>query len=220
MAPDGTVSEVPFKYGVSNPTALAVNPEGTVYVAKTLDGPSPRIYTMSVNGTQSYIDVPELHAPTDLRFDSVGNLYVVDSWNNRIVRIKPGGIQETIPPGNLDRPYAVHVDAVGTITVSNRAPGAGITRYTAAGVQTTIPLTGLDEPTGLDYDMDGNLYVAQSGTGPLGPRVIKYTPDGVQSNVAFPLNSPDALYKPMGICVRDGFLYVADQVYGILKQAI
>ncbi|MFE5290360.1 hypothetical protein ACFRAQ_35895 [Nocardia sp. NPDC056611] len=220
MTPAGVVSQVSFT-SLQSPSAIAVDSAGTVYVAESKTG-IERIYKKTAAGVQSQIIVPDLRKPTDLRFDSAGNLYVVDSWNARIVRIKPNGVQDTIPPGGLDTPFAVHVDAAGTVTVSNRAEWIGVVQYTTSGVQTTVPLTGLDQPTGLDFDTDGNMYIAQSGqSGTTGARVLKYAPDGTQSVVPFPLNDPnESLYRPMGICVRNGNIYVADQLGYIIQRSL
>ncbi|WP_246180967.1 hypothetical protein [Nocardia ninae] len=193
---------------------MAVDVAGNVYVADSARG-SEKIVRLGTDGVQSIIRIAELRNPTDLRFDAAGNLYVVDSWAERIVRIAPNGTEETIPPGDLDHPFAVHVDQAGTITVSNRAESVGIIRLDANGSRTTLPFTGLDQPTGLDIDAAGNVYVAQSGqSGTYGARILKLTPSGEQSVVPF---ARDALYRPMGIVVRDGFITVADQL-GFVEQ--
>ncbi|MFC9435569.1 hypothetical protein [Nocardia sp. NPDC057030] len=122
-------------------------------------------------GVETTIAIPELRNPADVHVDTAGNLHVVDSWNDRIVRVRPNGTQETIPPGNLAFPFGIFVDAAGAITVSNSEDRIGIVRLDAAGNQTTLPFTGLDRLMGLDIDSAGNIYVVQAGCRSSTPRV-------------------------------------------------
>ncbi|MFB8282026.1 hypothetical protein [Nocardia colli] len=214
--PSGRQTILPFKW-LTTPFGVTVDGSGNVYVT---DYEYDKkwglclVWRLSPAGVQTRIWIPELRDPSDVHVDTAGNLYVVDRANNRIVRVAPDGTQETILPGNLDFPFGIYVDSVGTITVSNSMVRAGTIRRDAAGNETKLPFTEVDAPTGLDIDSAGNVYLVQSGGfGTYGARVLKMTPDGVQSEVPFPRNT---LNDPKGIAVTDKAIFVADN-HGIAR---
>ncbi|KAA8890255.1 hypothetical protein F3087_02805 [Nocardia colli] len=216
--PDGRESRLSFRY-LQVPYGVTVDTAGTVYVTDyKYDSKYQRgfVYRLTVGGVETRIEIPELRNPTDVHVDAAGNLYVVDSWNDRIVRVAPNGTQETIPPGNLAFPFGIVVDGAGTITVSNSEDRIGIIRLDAAGNRTTVPFTGLDRSMGLDIDSAGNIYVVQAGFQSSAPRVLKMTPDGVQSVLPF---GPGVLHNPRGVAVTDNTILVADE-YGLKKLAL
>ncbi|QBS41982.1 hypothetical protein [Nocardia sp. CS682] len=217
--PEGNSVTLPFRW-LKRPFGVTVDAAGNVYTCDyqyDLKYKRGFVHRLSARGVQTVIEVPELRNPTDVHVDSVGNLYVVDFYHGRIVRVAPNGTQETIPPAPLGYPFGIVVDDAGTITVSNGDETIGIVRRDAAGNQTTLPFTSLDRPSGLDIDAAGNVYVAQVGVqSDVSPRVLKMTPEGVQSVLPF---APGVLRRPMGIAVTSSEILVADE-YGIERLAL
>ncbi|MFD6155130.1 hypothetical protein ACFWF7_16385 [Nocardia sp. NPDC060256] len=214
--PSGGQTILPFNW-LTIPYGVTVDGSGNVYVTDYFYEKAwglCLVWRLSPAGVQTRIWIPELRNPSDVHVDTAGNLYVVDRANNRIVRVAPDGTQETILPGNLDFPFGIYVDSAGTITVSNSMERAGTIRRDVAGNETKLPFTEVDGPTGLDIDSAGNVYLVQSGAfGTYGARVLKMTPDGVQSVVPFPKN---ALRDPKGIAVTDKAIFVAGE-HGIAR---
>jgi sugar lactone lactonase YvrE len=129
---------------------------------------------------------------TGIAADSAGNLYVADTFNQRIRKVTPLGVLTTIA-GNgtagfkgdggpatsaeLNQPLGVAVDSAGNLyiadTLNNR-----IRKVTANGTITTIAGTGfpaymgdgglatqadLNGPFGIQVDKAGNLYFSDQG---------------------------------------------------------
>lgn len=92
---------------LNNPRDLQLSPDGqTLYVAdelnhrvRAIELASGVIQTVAGNGVAAYEGEGEaptktaLNRPAGLAFDSDGNLYVADTYNHRIRRFRPGGLQ-------------------------------------------------------------------------------------------------------------------------------
>jgi sugar lactone lactonase YvrE len=91
--PDGTAE-------FWSPGGIAVDIEGNVYVSDCGDGrirmvdPSGRVTTLAGNGVQGWADglggangMAEFNFPGEVAVDNQGNVYVADTYNNRIRRI-------------------------------------------------------------------------------------------------------------------------------------
>ncbi len=132
-----------------------------------------------------------LNYPEDLALDAYGNVYITDTWNNRIRKVDPNGIITTIA-GNgqmgysgdggpaiqaeLGFPSGLVVDAQGNIYFSD-AYNNRVRKVDPSGMIITIAGNGqrgfsgdggpatqanLAYPQGLALDRTGNLYVADA----------------------------------------------------------
>jgi sugar lactone lactonase YvrE len=129
------------------PAGMDLDSLGNLYVADTNNctirkiGPGPT-YTVSTiagtAGTPGSTDSPALFSlPADVKIDSVGNLYVADTYNHIIRKIEPGP----------------------AYTVSTIAGTAGQIGSTNGSGSSAL----FNKPQGLSVDSLGNLYVADSG---------------------------------------------------------
>jgi sugar lactone lactonase YvrE len=126
------------------PISIAVNKDGTVYVADSGNNaireitPDGTITTLAGGKDGGYRDGVGKEArfawPTGIAVDTSGNIYVCDSHNNKIRRITPAGVVSTIAGGSLPG--------------SSNGPG-----WRAR----------FNFPTGIWVDSEGNVYVADSG---------------------------------------------------------
>ncbi|MGO1540052.1 MAG: NHL repeat-containing protein, partial [Luteimonas sp.] len=214
IAPDGTVrtlagGEEGFADGVGSaarlhtPSALAIDAQGTLYVADTGNHairritPDGTVSTLAGDGTAGFRDGPagqaRFHGPMGVAVDPYGRVYVADTWNDRIRVIEPDGRVRTVaggsepgfrnawgPQARFDTPTALAFDGTGRLWVADTGNRA-LRRIEPDGlVDTWRPSpwqdTGvsLGRPLSLAATHDGHLYVAELSPG----RVLQLDPEG------------------------------------------
>ncbi len=207
IAPDGTVTTVAgggpgFVDGrgaaarFRTPSAIAMGPDGALYVADTgnnairrvtLDG---EVTTVAGDGIAGDADGPvrdaRFNAPVGVTVDGAGRIVVADTYNDRIRMILPGDRVLTIAGEG-----AGHVDGARSIA-----------RF--------------DTPCGVAVDPDGRILVADTGNGAV--RVIGT--DGSTSTHAASFSDAGAtpsrpvvgLDRPIAVAAdADGNVHVADE---------
>jgi sugar lactone lactonase YvrE len=137
--------------------------------------------------------------PSAVALDGLGNTFIVDKGNSRVIRLSPSGVQTTIGQG-LSSPTGAAEDGAGNVYISDTA-NERVVKVKPNGNQTVV-LSGLNTPEGIAVDGAGNLYVADAGNN----RVLKLAVDGVtQSTVG------TGYSRPTGITVDGvGNVFVAD----------
>jgi sugar lactone lactonase YvrE len=145
-----------------NPSAVAADAAGNVYVADTGNHTIRKITAAGVvttlagtAGTVGSVDATgsaaSFNTPTGIATDRAGNVYVSDSNNNTVRKITPGGVVTTLagtagPGGNADGtgpaasfgyPSGIAVDAASNVYVADEG-NYTIRKITSAGVVTTI----------------------------------------------------------------------------------
>ena len=128
---DNKVRTVNLSKVLSNPTGLAADAEGCLYIADTNHN---QILKVTANGSAS-VWLSGLSEPTGLYYQN-GSLYIADSGNNRIVKAVSGKISSVMggtQSGYLDgalqnslfaNPMAIAVDLDGTIYVADTGNSA------------------------------------------------------------------------------------------------
>jgi sugar lactone lactonase YvrE len=159
-----------------------------------------------------------LSYPYGVAVDGSGNLYIVDSGNDRVLKETLGGgsyTQSTIVSG-LNNPWGVAVDGSGNVYIVDSGNQRVLKETLSGGsyTQSTIS-SGLYEPHGVAVDGSGNLYIADTNNN----RVLKETPSGgsyTQSTIGNGLNGP------YGVAVdASGNVYIS-AVWGndVLKETL
>jgi sugar lactone lactonase YvrE len=142
---------------LNTPTGVAAGPDGSVYVADTLNNSVRRISPAGVITTVLGVGGPpvntDLFWPSGMVTDASGNLYIADIGNQRIVKISSAG-------------------AITTVA------GNGTVGYSGDGGPAT--LAQLNWPKDVALDNVGNLYVADTGNSV----IRKISPAGVISTIA------------------------------------
>jgi len=192
-------------FGVVLATLLLISVNGRAQDISTVAGTG--LYGFSGEGG------PATAAAVDMMYalacDAQGNIYIADSWNNRVRKVTPSGAITTIAgtgesgstgdggpatSARLDCPRGIAVDTQGNIYISDsgnsriRKIAVGGTITTIAGTDTPgfsgdgAAATGaqLSFPRGLAMDSESNLYVADS----INYRIRKINPQGIISTVA------------------------------------
>ncbi len=128
---------------INYPNGLAVDASGSIYIADKVNhrirkiNSSGIITTVVGNGTQGYsgdgglATAAEINLPLDVEFDGLGNMFVLDTYNQRIRKINSSGIITTIA-------------------------GNGIYGFSGDGGSAT--LAQINHPSGLVIDQSNNIY--------------------------------------------------------------
>jgi sugar lactone lactonase YvrE len=151
---------------LSNPSGLAVNPSGNLFVSdsyasrvRRIDGQG--IITTIAGGGLSSLDLGDggqatsatLQFPLGLAFDSAGALYVGDTPDRKVRRIDPNGTITSLDTSALPAPAwapgYLAFDSAGNLYVSDRASfpavftgGCRIVRFSQAGAVSVVAGTG------------------------------------------------------------------------------
>ncbi len=188
-----------------SPRGMAVDKHGNVYIGdesysviRRIDHATNIITRYAGNATFGYSGdggpaiFAQFNSPHGMVIDSAGDLFIADAGNHVIRKITPGGTITTVAGNDtagysgdfglaidakLDSPYAVTVDRIGNLYISDhqndvirKVDTAGIIT-TYAGTYNTYGHTGdgglavlatLKAPAGLTIDTAGNLYICDA----------------------------------------------------------
>lgn len=205
----------------NNPVGIRIDTSGNLYVADASSNlirkivvSSRFVLTMAGSGSAAYADgvgtLAAFNYPSDIFFDSSGNLYVADTFNNRIRVV-------TINSPLSAASSSPHLDSQWIVST---IAGSGVLGY-ADGVGTAA---SFNIPVEIKVDGSGHLYVADS----FNNRIRKIVA-GVVSTLA---GSGTAAYVdgvgteasfnyPTGIAIDDfGNLYVADTSNNCIRKIV
>ena len=178
FSPDGTATTIAGSSAINDPTGVAVDPSGNIYVADGYGSPTD-IYKISPEGTVSdFATAASVGDPFALATDSAGNVYATDIQNNLVHKITPNGTVSTLTTPVLNNPEGITVNSVGDVFISDTSDfkvievtpsgvsstvaGTGTQGQPSAGSPTSVDLAG---PAGLALDAAGDLFVADTDYG-------------------------------------------------------
>ncbi len=184
-----------------------VSPDGTI---TTVAGSGPTGFDAGgFSGDGSLATSALLNMPEGVAMDPAGNLYIADTFNNRIRKVNPSGIITTVAgdgqegfsgdggpatSASLNEPAGVAVDPAGNLYIADHGNDR-IRKVSPDGIITTMAGNGgfrfrgdggpatsasLNEPAGVAVDPAGNLYIADQ----FNDRVRKVSPGGIITTVA------------------------------------
>jgi sugar lactone lactonase YvrE len=161
----------PFITSLINPSGLALDREGNLFVSCRNDG---TIHRVTPDGrAEEWIE--GMGIATGIAFDPAGNLYVGDR-SGTVFKISPEReifVFATMEPSVAAYHLAFHPS--GDLYVSGPTTSSfdRIHRITQGG-EVSVFFRGLGRPQGLAFDREGNLYVAASYGGRRG--IVRITP--------------------------------------------
>ena len=185
---------------IDGPNDVAVDAAGNIYIADQnnnrirMVNTAGAINTIAGNATSGYsgdggpATAASLYQPDAVAVDAAGNVYIADTYNNRVRMINTAGIITTIA-------------------------GNGVNAYSGDGSPATS--ASLSSPNGLAFDAAGNLYISDSGNMAIrmlnASGIISTFAGGAASLGDGGLATNASLYFPAHINFdTQGNLYIAD----------
>jgi len=202
-AADGSLAVARF----GDPTAIAVDSIGNIYVADTANNTIRKITPLGIVSTLAGLAgepgsadgtgaAARFDGPTGIAVDAAGNVFVADTGNHTIRRITPGGLVTTV---------------AGAATQSGADDGTG------GDARFNLPL-------GLALDPLGNIFVADSGNHTVrrsSPAGIVTTFAGTPENFGFAdgMGTNASFNNPVGLALdAGGNVFVSDANNHVIRR--
>jgi sugar lactone lactonase YvrE len=171
VTPNGTRET--FSSGIVNPTSMAIDPQGRLYVSSRFEG---TVYRVAADGSVESF-ATDLGVACGLAFDPDGTLFVGDR-SGTIFRVDQAGRAETfvsLPSSVAAFHLAIGPDRSLYVTAPTLSSRDALYRIDPDGdVTTRYALFG--RPQGLAFDPAGSLFVVEALAGSSG--LYRVPPDG------------------------------------------
>jgi len=233
------------------PYGVAMDTVGNLYIADSINNrvrvvdTNGIIRTVAGNGIAAYAGDggaatnASLNTPWSVTADAVGNLFIVDTANNRIRKVATNGIITTVAGNgtygysgdggpatnaNLSSPRGVAVDSVGSLYIADYENNC-VRRVGTNGIITTVAGNGssgnsgdggratnatFQYTAGVALDAAGNLYIVDTGN----CRIRKVVTNGIITTV---VGNGSAGYTGDGGAPTNASLYFP---YGVMSDAV
>jgi serine/threonine protein kinase, bacterial len=107
-------TELPF-VGLACPSAVTVGRDGTLFV---IDRNNERVLKLPWKATVPTVLPFVVGRPEDVAVDPSGNVYVTDSYDNRVTKfVRASNTSKTLPFNGINHPQGISVDAGGNVYV-------------------------------------------------------------------------------------------------------
>ena len=233
------------------PSGIAIDRDGNLFVADTGNNAIRKVtrdgvVTTLAGGTGAgYADgagkAAQFNGPLAVALDKAGNVYVADTYNDRIRKITPAGMVTTLAGGaapgfadgvgtlaRFDTPAGLALDKAANLFIADTVNGA-VRKLAPDGTVTTVAQSDREakepmmrRPLALAITHDDFLYIGDMARG----RILQLSPagelrglSGVGVDIAVGDAGPMRIGRASGLAVDNvGALYVADSPRRALRR--
>jgi Putative binding domain, N-terminal/NHL repeat len=188
--------------GLSEPTGVAVDGAGNVYVA---DGGHGTVKKWSAaSNTVTTLVSSGLSVPIGMAVDSAGNVYIADTFVNVIDKWSVANSNVTaLVSSGLNGPYGVALDRAGNVFIADTSDSV-IKEWSVANSNVTTVVSGLDAPGSVAVDAADNLYIPDVGNGAIEESSVTNGSPGILAS---------GLSEPAGLAVdNSGNVYITSEI--------
>ena len=160
VRPNGTRET--FSSGIVNPTSMAIDPRGRLYVSSRFEG---TVYRVGADGTAASF-ATDLGVACGLAFAPDGTLFVGDR-SGTVFRVDSNGHAEqfaTLPPSVAAFHLALASDGALHVTAPTLSSYDAVYRIEPEG-SVSVRYAGFGRPQGLAFDPSGTLFVVDALAG-------------------------------------------------------
>jgi sugar lactone lactonase YvrE len=231
-----TSSPVVIGTGLNKPAGVAVDGAGDVIVADTgnnrivevpvVSGALSNTAQVTVVSSTTTIGGLALSGPSGVTVDALGNLYIADTGNNRIVYLPYTGswnvaLASVIGSG-FTAPLATAVDPSGNVYVADSGSGQvyRLQAPVSSGIQQLVAV-GYSNPSALAVDASGSLFVVDQGA----QTVLRIPNDSGALNTNAAIEVGFGIADPYGLALdSSGNLIITDSTnaaaYDVARTSI
>lgn len=191
----------PFVSGIVNPTAMAFDASGRLYVSSRFDG---SVHRISADGGRERF-ASELGVACGLAFDRAGDLFVGDR-SGTVFRVTPDGRTArfaSLPASVAAFHLAMSPDDVLYVTAPTLGAYDYVYRIDPSGEVSRV-YAGFGRPQGLTFDASGRLYVVEALAGHSGLYALR--PDATVEHIVAAPALVGVAFDPHGglaVCSND-----------------
>jgi sugar lactone lactonase YvrE len=192
------VTFTPTQTGLREGAIQIVDGSGNVLATTYLHGIGTGPQIAFASASQTTVGTG-LQLPIAITMDGAGDLYIADTFNQRIVELPAGGGAQ-VATGTGGLPFGVAVDGAGDLFIVDFA-GGDVVETSRSGSPTTVTID-LKSPVGAAVDGVGDLFIADQGNN----RVVEVSP-GSNKEITVGVG----LAGPAGVAVdAAGDVFIAD----------
>ena len=166
---------------------------------------SPAATVFGASGNYLAATLEDDNGPDDLAFDSNGNLFASNDFNNTVDEFKPGSTTPDVVLTGVNNPNALAIDKSGNVYVANTGNDT-VSVFAPGSTTPTSTLIGLATPVALVFDASGSLYVSNRSNN----TISIFAPGSLTPTSTISNGEPHSLAPDSLAFDNNGNLYVTD----------